>query len=422
MNRFPAGRVQLVWRVVTTMVWYEVPGLQMVRGRGAAGGVPSSSMSVEAPAPPQCIPALPSLSVPRRVVVSAHRSRPVPALTSPCSLDEPRSAWVIPVRGHLDSIARLMAGDQYIGRGCRQRKLEQSQFCNPYKVGEYGRENAIELFEQYLDRTPELVHQVLQITGRRLVCHCSSTQSCHADALIRKFRELCPGAYDRNAASQRAPTADELNLLARHRQEPPSDDGSSADEGVPKKNSGWNYTSRDYCDGQNLASPGRWPIENRRYPLSLTWKKVAAKFTQFSEARGTPELLMALAMEKVESSPFEASEVSALKNGIIEDLHKESLELGRQRGDREDVPTKFRFLGLLLREAEDPETGLGNFAQGVRVGPGTRMPRLPALYRPKGVPDEPQSTSRGGGGSRGERQLGGGTTRRCSLWQTKCTM
>ena len=31
MNRFPAGKVQLVWRVVTTMVWYDVPGLQMVR-------------------------------------------------------------------------------------------------------------------------------------------------------------------------------------------------------------------------------------------------------------------------------------------------------------------------------------------------------------------------------------------------------
>ena len=88
--------------------------------------------------------------------------------------------------------------------------------------------------------------------------------------------------YDRNAASQRAPTADELNLLARHRQEPPSDDGSSDDEGVPKKNSGWvgvgpplqegvGYTSGDHCDGQNLASPGRWPIENRRYPLSLTY-------------------------------------------------------------------------------------------------------------------------------------------------------
>ena len=31
----------------------------------------------------------------------------------------------------------------------------------------------------------------------------------------------------------------------------------------------------------------------------------------------------------------------------------------------------------------DPEVGLGDYSQGVRVGPGTRMPRLPALFRPK---------------------------------------
>ena len=47
------------------------------------------------------------------------------------------------------------------------------------------------------------------------------------------------------------------------------------------------------------------------------------------------------------------------------------------------MPIDFRFLGLLLKAAEDPEIGLGDFAQGVRVGPGSRMPRLPALYRPK---------------------------------------
>ena len=27
--------------------------------------------------------------------------------------------------------------------------------------------------------------------------------------------------------------------------------------------------------------------------------------------------------------------------------------------------------------------GLGEIVQGVRVGPGTRLPRLPALYKPK---------------------------------------
>ena len=38
---------------------------------------------------------------------------------------------------------------------------------------------------------------------------------------------------------------------------------------------------------------------------------------------------------------------------------------------------------LLLRASADPEVHPGAFAQGVKVGPGTRMPRLPALHRPK---------------------------------------
>ena len=44
--------------------------------------------------------------------------------------------WVVPIRGDLDEIAWLMAGDLYIGRGSRQRGLLASTFSNPYKVGE----------------------------------------------------------------------------------------------------------------------------------------------------------------------------------------------------------------------------------------------------------------------------------------------
>ena len=33
----------------------------------------------------------------------------------------------LPTRGHLDSIKRLMKGDLYIGRGCRQRSFGSQQ-------------------------------------------------------------------------------------------------------------------------------------------------------------------------------------------------------------------------------------------------------------------------------------------------------
>ena len=47
------------------------------------------------------------------------------------------------------------------------------------------------------------------------------------------------------------------------------------------------------------------------------------------------------------------------------------------------MPIDYRFLHVLLQLAGDPEMGLGEYSQGVRVGPGTRMPRLLALFRPK---------------------------------------
>ena len=239
------------------------------------------------------------------LAASAQQSRPA-AVLSPSS----SPAYVVPVRGHFDSIARLMTGDQYIGRGCRQRELEKSPFCNPNKGVEYSRVNAIRLHEQFLDSNAEVVRQVPSLSGKSLVCHCTPMQSCHADPLIRKFRELCLGAYDRDDPTQRAPTGDELNLLARHRQ------GSSADEGVSAKNSGWvgarpplqvgvGYTSRDCCDGQGLASPGRWPVENRQYPSSSVWERVTRRFTKFAETWCTTQLLMELAVGKVESCPFE---------------------------------------------------------------------------------------------------------------------
>ena len=56
----------------------------------------------------------------------------------------------------------------------------KSQFSNPYKVGEFTRENAIRMYEQFLDCSPELNRQVQSLSGKRLVCHCSKAQLCHA--------------------------------------------------------------------------------------------------------------------------------------------------------------------------------------------------------------------------------------------------
>ena len=82
---------------------------------------------------------------------------------------------------------------------------------------------------------------------------------------------------------------------------------------------------------------------------------------------------MSLALGRARECPFKPADVQALKNEVIMKLS----------GDRNEVPDDFRFLDLLLRAADDPEVRLGSFAQGVRVGPGVRMRRLPVLYRRK---------------------------------------
>ena len=39
---------------------------------------------------------------------------------------------VLPIRGYLDDIRRMLVGDFHIGRGCRQRGLSRSEYCNDF--------------------------------------------------------------------------------------------------------------------------------------------------------------------------------------------------------------------------------------------------------------------------------------------------
>ena len=81
-----------------------------------------------------------------------------------------------------------MTGDRYVGRGSRQRNLPKSRYCNIYKVAEHGRASALTLYQQHLDSSAELKRSIWTLTGCRLLCHCTKSQDCHADILIREFK------------------------------------------------------------------------------------------------------------------------------------------------------------------------------------------------------------------------------------------
>ena len=95
---------------------------------------------------------------------------------------------ILPVRGCLEEVGRLMRGDFYIGRGSRQRSLKRSTFANDFKVSEFGREIAISKFREKMATDVLWQSTLWTPSGARLICHCSARQDCHADAIVDSYR------------------------------------------------------------------------------------------------------------------------------------------------------------------------------------------------------------------------------------------
>ena len=70
----------------------------------------------------------------------------------------------------------------YVGR-CHP-VLGSGEYGNPFKVGEFGRENAVKLFE--LNMPSFSKEQIERLRGSRtLGCWCSPDEPCHADVLLK---------------------------------------------------------------------------------------------------------------------------------------------------------------------------------------------------------------------------------------------
>ena len=65
--------------------------------------------------------------------------------------------------------------------------------------------------------------------------------------MIEEFKRSYPAAYDRSQDHGVPPDTGILSFMARLREEPESDEGSSPDEGVPQKNvwSLWQGTTHE---------------------------------------------------------------------------------------------------------------------------------------------------------------------------------
>jgi hypothetical protein len=61
----------------------------------------------------------------------------------------------------------------------------ENKWSNPFRVKEYGREKAVELFKTYIDeRLSSGELNISELRGKNLMCWCDFNGACHADYLL----------------------------------------------------------------------------------------------------------------------------------------------------------------------------------------------------------------------------------------------
>lgn len=80
--------------------------------------------------------------------------------------------------------------DVYIGRGCTAKQLPASKRGNPGNIGVHGgRIHIVEKCWEHLLSNRQLLGELVELDGARLVCHCPPSEQCHADVLIDEFHK-----------------------------------------------------------------------------------------------------------------------------------------------------------------------------------------------------------------------------------------
>ena len=139
---------------------------------------------------------------------------------------------------------------------------------------------------------------------------------------------MYPEAFNRAELDGVVPSSSVLNYVSRLRDEPECEEESLADEGVPQKGSGWHgngepmlvgvgYVSREFFDGQALASPGHWLVAQRRYPDHILWACTGDQIHGFLQQTWPPELLMKLALGRVDSCQVSLRNMDCEWKGIL---------------------------------------------------------------------------------------------------------
>ena len=146
---------------------------------------------------------------------------------------------------------------------------------------------------------------------------------------------------------------------------------------------------RNFVDGGGLCSPGLWPPSRRKAQSPLAADCFAALHRILYVHLEPRKLLFELACRKHKTNPFPEAMLSEARVALCDALTKHG---GRRDLDLQDVPARQPFrLALLeefLRICGDPDAAAfysasDSFAQGVRIGVNTILPRTPSVFEPK---------------------------------------
>ena len=142
--------------------------------------------------------------------------------------------------------------------------------------------------------------------------------------------------------------------------------------------------ARGLTDGAGLCSPGRWPMEARRYPDTPAGRIAAESVWNQACQVSSSQLFNSLAAGKIATSPFDEDGVDAFRINLMAYVQECEIDFAPRPGDRHAGTPRWRLFAALLALAEDPDASdLAGFAQGVAIGVGVQMPRLPSIYKRK---------------------------------------
>jgi hypothetical protein len=105
----------------------------------------------------------------------------------------PTPPIVICLKGHIHEYGpslEKVPNMVYIGRNLNMGgwKLPKSKWGNPFTVKEYGRDEALRQYREYILATPQLFNSLSKLGGKILACWCHP-EPCHGDILVDLYKQ-----------------------------------------------------------------------------------------------------------------------------------------------------------------------------------------------------------------------------------------